>query len=141
MKIMSIGYQGRSLAALCDALEASGARLLIDVRAAAWSQRPDFRKTALKNAVEARGIKYTHCKQAGNPFRPRKGEPVDPAACEAVYVQHLDAHPEVLDELESLMQDGPAALFCYEADRDACHRGVLLDALTARNKRVTIKDL
>ena len=141
MRIFSIGYQRRSLGAFCDTLAAAQVQVLVDVRAAAWSQRPEFRKTAMKNALAERGIEYVHCKAAGNPFRPRHGEALDWAACGAKYAGHLDAHPEVLEELLPLIVGRSAALFCYEGHRNECHRGILLSSLEKKQLKVEIVDL
>jgi uncharacterized protein (DUF488 family) len=141
MSLFSIGYEKRSLAAFCDALLQGGVEVLIDVRERAWSQRPEFRKTALAGALRERGIDYVHCKRAGNPFRPRAGEVPDFDACIAAYTRHLDAHPEVLDEVQSLASNRRAALFCYEGHRTRCHRGLLFEALTRRIPGVSVVDL
>lgn len=140
-KCLGVGYQGRSIAELCDALEAAGVARLVDVRERAWSHRPEYRKQALQRALGERGIEYVHCKEAGNPHRPRKGEERSWAECENLYAQHLGEHPEVLEALALLLEDGPAALFCYEAERSACHRGVLMRAIKARHPRIKLTDL
>lgn len=115
--------------------------MLLDVRAAAWSQRPQFRKTALADALDAVGIEYLHCKEAGNPFRPRQGEPRDFARCERLYVKHLSDNPEIVETLALLVEDERAALLCFEADRTQCHRGILLDHLTVLRPKLTVTDL
>jgi uncharacterized protein (DUF488 family) len=132
MRVFSIGYEKRSMAEFCDALVKSGVRTLVDVRAAAWSQRPEFRKTALATHLRARGIDYVHCKRAGNPDRPKRGEPIDFNECMRKFSAHLDAHPEVVSEVESLTGGGDVALFCYEGHRHRCHRGVLIDRMEQR---------
>lgn len=136
-----IGYQGRSLADFCQALVDAEVSRLIDVRERAWSHRPEFRKGAMSQALEEHGIEYVHCKEAGNPHRPRAGEQLSAKKCLALYSAHLDEHPAVLVALTSLMQGHRAALFCYESTRDQCHRGVLMAALVAQDAAVELKDL
>jgi uncharacterized protein (DUF488 family) len=140
-RVFNIGYQGRSIADFCEDLVAAGVRVLIDVRANAWSQRPQYRKGYLQGALQEHGIEYVHCKAAGNPFRPKVGEPLDWRTCKTMYRRHLREHPEVVEAVESLVREPTAALFCYEAARDQCHRGVLLDALKKRQTDLVIVDL
>lgn len=122
-KVFNVGYQGRSVDDLCATLRAAGVEVLVDVRAIAWSQRPQYRKTALSEALRASGIEYVHCKVAGNPYR--KAD--DWQACRDLYTQHLLEHPDVLTAVEEAVSTRVAALFCYEAERDSCHRGVIIE--------------
>ena len=141
MRVFNVGYQGRSLESMCEALQKAGVRRVVDVRAVAWSHRPDFRKGALEASLIEKGIAYVHCKTAGNPFRPRNGKRMSPAACATRFARHLEAHLEIVDELVSLVGDGPAALLCYEAIRSECHRAILLEALLKRRRAMRIVDL
>lgn len=137
----SIGYQRRTIAEFCCTLADHGVELLVDVRAAAWSNRPEYRKQALAASLRDHEIEYMHCKVAGNPFRPRKGEKVDPALCEELYARHLEENPQVLDVLMAAIKVRFSALFCYESNREDCHRGVLLAALQQRCATFEVLDL
>lgn len=141
MTCFSIGYEGRSVADFCDSLIGHQVDLVLDVRERAWSQRPHFRKAALSAALEERGIRYAHCPAAGNPFRPRPGEDLSFEDCAAKYATHLSRHPRILEMVEGHLRDGRVALLCYEARRDRCHRGVLLDALRERRPGLDVVDL
>lgn len=141
MSVFNIGYQGRSLDAFCHVLADAGVEVLVDVRAAAWSQRPQFRKSALAAALQGVGIDYVHCKLAGNPFRPKAGQARALAECERLYAEHLEGHPEVIEEVASLIAKRRSALLCYEARREECHRGVLLDVLVGRQPNLRAQDL
>jgi uncharacterized protein (DUF488 family) len=141
MKCFAIGYQGKSLVQLCDDLEASDVDLLIDVRERAWSNRPQFRKTALSNGLASRGIEYVHVREAGNPFRPRAGEVIDAAECMARYRGYLTATPAVIAMLLRVMRGRRPALLCYEADSSNCHRGVLLQTLQSSVSRFRVTHL
>lgn len=128
-RLFTIGYQGRSLLALCQALQTAGVTRLVDVRARAWSNRPEFRKTVLRDSLGAFGIEYIHCKDAGNPFRPKPGEVMSWKQCRALYRAHLKANPEVVRLVGDMLKDNRTALFCYEALRTECHRGELVRQL------------
>lgn len=129
MKVYNIGYERRRIGAFCEGLRLAGVEALIDVRERAWSNRPEFRKQALRKALEDVGIEYIHLKSAGNPFRPRNGISEDLTACKLAYHQHLKQNLEVVAEALSLAHKKPSAFFCYEADRCGCHRDVLLSEL------------
>ncbi len=125
-KCLGIGYQGLSLAGLCDELGELRVDLVIDVRERAWSNRPEFRKGVLSRTLAARGIEYQHMRDAGNPFRPKPGEEIDAAECMRRYGRHLQTRPDVLESIRRLARRRRVALLCYEADSADCHRGVLL---------------
>lgn len=137
----SIGYEGRNLEDLCAALIDMGIEAVVDVRASPWSRRPEFRGQALRTALQERGIEYIHCKAAGNPFRPTKGNRRGLDECASLYEEHLMQNPHIVDELEGLVRSRWSALLCYESDRTRCHRGVLLEALKRRNPNMEIVDL
>ena len=124
----AIGYQGRSAENLCDELRRHRVELLIDVRERAWSNRPEFRKTALARKLNDAGIGYAHVKDAGNPFRHRGGTVVSREECLRAYQSYLASSPDVLPALRQLMK-ARAALFCYESHTINCHRIVLIREL------------
>ena len=125
---------------LCDRLSQAGVRTVVDVRAVAWSHRPEYRKTALTESLAAKDIRYVHYREAGNPFRSIAKRTGSFGACEKRYARYLSNHPEILEGIWVLIGRDVAALLCYERDRDECHRGVLLRAV-GRNRRVAIIDL
>src|SRR5262245_10417169 len=114
MKVYSIGYQGKSLDEVCQTLAAARVDALIDVRERAWSQRPEFRKTRLRSALELHQIAYEHRPDAGNPFRPKIGESHSAESCAARYRAHLLRHPQIIADLSERIQNGTVAFFCYE---------------------------
>lgn len=141
MKCFAIGYQGRSLLAMCDLLHHEGVELLIDIRERAWSNRPEFRKTAIAAALATRGIQYIHVREAGNPFRPRSGEVPDALECMKRYRSYLEETPSVVKTMSALVGSWRVALLCYEAKSTDCHRGVLLEALQATRRRLAVTHL
>ena len=141
MNIYSIGYEKKSIAEFCTLLQAASVGRLLDVRAAAWSQRPQFRREALRAALGEHGIEYVHCKAAGNPFRPKPGQEVEFGACREQFARHVAENPRIIEDLVPHVTSKPSALFCYESTRLRCHRGVLLDALTERIPQARVVDL
>lgn len=130
---ISIGYQGRKVQDLCAELKTHGVELLLDVRQAAWSHRPEFRKQALAAALAKHGVAYLHMREAGNPFRPRKGEAVSIAECAKHYRKHLATSPGVVSSVAATLRAQTTAVFCFEAQHEHCHRSVLLAAVAAQD--------
>ncbi|HEX7153486.1 MAG TPA: DUF488 domain-containing protein [Thermoanaerobaculia bacterium] len=126
--LFAIGYQGRSVQGLCEELAQRDVEVLIDVRERAWSNRPEFRKTALAQKLAAAGIEYQHIRDAGNPFRPRGGTTIDREECLSNYQSYLTNNPKVLTTLLHMLTKR-SALFCYESHTANCHRGVLIAEL------------
>lgn len=141
MQCVNLGYQQKRLADFCDLLVTNGVQVLVDVRAVAWSQRPEFRKTALDSALAERGIEYVHCKIAGNPYRPKKGESMAFADCIRLYTRYLADNPQVIKTLAGIVVQKTSALLCYEASRDECHRGVLIKELSSSLPGLVVVDL
>lgn len=133
---VSIGYQGRKVQDLCAELKTHGVELLLDVRQAAWSHRPEFRKQALAAALAKHGVAYLHMREAGNPFRPRKGEVVSVAECAKHYRRHLAETPEVVLSVAATLRSQTTAVFCFEAQHEHCHRSVLLAAVAVHDPLV-----
>ena len=129
MEIFSIGYEKRRIVEFCASLKEAGVEALVDVRERAWSNRPEYRKQALKRALATVGIDYIHLKEAGNPYRPRKGEVLDVEKCRRAYSEHLRQNRGILEKAWELAQARPSAFFCYESITSHCHRGVLLTRL------------
>jgi uncharacterized protein (DUF488 family) len=141
MRCLNLGYQGRTLADFCSALVANCVEVLIDVRLNPWSQRPEFRKSALQSTLAKHGIKYVHCREAGNPFRPGNGEKRDFADCAMKFAQYVEKNPKVIDNLEAIVMNHMSALLCYEEEREECHRNIHISALAKRRKDIRVIDL
>ncbi|MDP3940589.1 MAG: DUF488 domain-containing protein [Deltaproteobacteria bacterium] len=139
--IFNVGYEKRSLHQLCATLVAAGVEVLLDVRERPWSMRPEFRRERLRKELDASGIGYVHCKAAGNPYRPKPGEVKSFDDCMRDYERHIRASPDVVEEMSGLLRGRRAAVFCYEARRDRCHRSVLLDAIERIAGPLTVVDL
>jgi uncharacterized protein (DUF488 family) len=141
MQCLNLGYQGRTLTDFCRALVANQVEVLIDVRLNPWSQRPEFRKTALQAVLAEHGVSYIHRKDAGNPYKPKTGEKLDFANCAKKYARYVEENPQVIDALLTILITRRTALLCYEANREECHRSILLSALKNRRKGIRVVDI
>ena len=132
--LATIGYEGKTVDEVLDALSNAGVELVIDVRAVAASRRPGFSKSALAAAVAERGIGYLHFRALGTP-KPgreaaRKGRI---AEMHAIYETQL-ATPEAdlaLAQAREAASEQHAALLCFEADAGHCHRRIVAERLSA----------
>lgn len=139
-RLVGIGYQGRTLDELVDALVAAGADRLVDVRLNPVSRVRGFSKSRLRDAVEAAGIVYEHRRELGNPKDNRAGyaRPGELAARRAHmrYFREVAGSPEgvrALDYLATLVDAGEVVyVLCFERDQDCCHRAQVIDEVQAR---------
>ncbi len=134
----TIGYEGSTVAEFVDKLLKAGVDRVIDVRALPLSRRRGFSKTALGEALGAKGIEYVHLRAAGNPYRDQKSHI---EKCLALYGGHLDRHPAVVDAVDELLVGHNAALLCVEGTPDRCHRSVLVERLRAKHPRRRVTHL
>lgn len=128
MKLATIGYEAATLPDVIQSLKAAGVEVVIDVRAVAASRRAGFSKTLLANSLAAAGVDYVHLRQLGTP-KPgreaaRKG---DIAAMTAIFADHMaEPGPQLeLARAREIAAERKAALLCYEADHEGCHRSIL----------------
>jgi uncharacterized protein (DUF488 family) len=137
-ELFTIGYEGRTVSELIDALHASGVDRLIDVRELPLSRRKGFSKTGLAAALAGAGIDYVHLREAGNPFR---HDDAGGGAILARYRDHLARTPAVVDAVLAAARGHRAALLCLERDPAECHRAVLAAAIAKRDTGVAIANL
>ncbi|MSO85181.1 MAG: DUF488 domain-containing protein [Rhodospirillales bacterium] len=160
-RLCTIGYERAALAGFVAALKAASVATLVDVRDRPWSQRPEFRRDALRKSLLAAGIGYVHIRALGNPKEGRPAAkaaqtknrapdpppdqmflaPARPAAKAGdaeTYRRHMDRRlasgegQEGLGRAAELAGSGPICLMCYERDPADCHRSLVADDLVRR---------
>lgn len=140
MRIYTLGYEGLGLSSYISILRNFNVGVVLDVRERAWSQSPQFVKSALHHALASAGIGYVHIPSAGNPSEIRKNVR-STKECMRRFRVHLNAHPECLREIYGLARAAaqagrPACLTCVERLPGNCHRGILIEALIERYKKI-----
>jgi uncharacterized protein (DUF488 family) len=111
------------------------------VRTVPRSRRnPQFAADALQGSLAQHAIDYRHERALGGFRKPRPDSPNDGWEHPAFrgYADHM-ATPEFSEALERLEHAGaerPTVIMCAEAQWWRCHRRLISDALTARNRRV-----
>jgi uncharacterized protein (DUF488 family) len=129
----TIGYTGRKLDEMLDALVDAGVRSLVDVRQNPVSMyRPELSKRNLRRHAEERGLLYAHLPHLGVP-RDVRALAIDAGTREVIWdwydanvvARYLDRN---LDWFFNAMEH-PVALMCVEIDPRECHRHRLFFAL------------
>jgi uncharacterized protein (DUF488 family) len=133
--LFTAGYEGRSLGDFLTALNASGVRLLADVREAPISRKRGFSKSALAAALHDAGIDYLHIRALGcpKPIRDAYRHDGDWARYTRDYLKHLQQQQGAVMQLAGLADAQPTALLCYEADFKRCHRTYVACAVAAQS--------
>jgi len=134
MKLMTIGYEAASQAAVIAELQRAGVEVLIDVRAVPSSRRAGFSKRLLAASLAEAGVDYVHLRALGTPKPGRQAARAGRhAEMVAIYEAHL-ADPQAQFELAEALdiaRQRRVALLCYEADAAHCHRRIVADRLSA----------
>jgi uncharacterized protein (DUF488 family) len=142
--LLTIGYEGRSLAEYLALLEGAGCTLVCDVRRNAFSRKPGFSKRALADGCAGAGIRYEHRPALGIASADRQA--VETAADVAALFDRyrnemLPAQGAALAQIAGWLRAGEVvALTCFERDPRDCHRHVVAEALVAATG-ATVGDL
>jgi uncharacterized protein (DUF488 family) len=133
-RLVTAGYEGRTVAELVDLLRGAGVERVVDVRELPLSRRRGFSKTPLSAALAEAGIAYEHGRGLGNPREIRERFRLgDPDAGLGAYRAHLygTAYPALVD-LAASLGSSATCLLCLEADHERCHRVVIAGAAVER---------
>ena len=128
--LFTVGYEGRQQGELLAMLAANKVDRVIDIRELPLSRRRGFSKTPLGEALRGAGIEYVHLRIAGNPYR-RERNDMPREVLLAKYDAHVDESPEVVREVAASARGRRAALLCYEAAPEECHRSRLAPRVAA----------
>jgi uncharacterized protein (DUF488 family) len=122
--ILTIGYEGASIAAFIDNLKRQRVKAVADVRELPLSRKKGFSKTALSDALATTNISYVHLRALGcpGPIRHRYRADRDWKRYSASFIAHLSKQQEALAELAAICERGRTALVCFEHDFNRCHR-------------------
>jgi uncharacterized protein (DUF488 family) len=134
-KLMTIGYEGASVADFLATLKAAGITTLLDIRELPISRRKGFSKSALSAALTEAGIGYSHERALGSPreIRYRLRDDGDLVRFFSDFREYLATQCKLLDTLAQTTS-GAVALLCYERNHAECHRSVVAEALARRTK-------
>lgn len=130
--LATIGYEHRTLAEFIERLESAGIEIVLDIRAVSSSRRAGFSKTLLAGSLAEHGIEYLHLRQLGTPKPGRQAAHAGRIEeMHRIYEAHL-AEPGAQVELARATEiagEKRAALLCYEAQAERCHRAIVADRI------------
>ena len=143
-QLFTIGYEGRDLQAFLDCLGRNEIECVVDVREVALSRKKGFSKTILSQALNARGIKYTHMKDLGSPRHLR--EELKSSGDYGSFFKEMDKHlatqEKVIDLAYDLARCARTCLMCYEREAAICHRYAVARKIKQRDcEGMTLKHL
>ena len=132
-RLLTIGYEGRTLENYLNALIQSRVTLLCDVRKNAISRKYGFSKNTLARACKGVGISYEHLPELGIDSRQRQGLETQ-AHYDSLFSTYrkktLPKRGDALEKIRGWVHSGQSvALTCYEREAHQCHRHCVANAL------------
>lgn len=126
--LFTIGYEGRDIDSFLNVLIQNQIDLLIDVRKNPFSMNFSFVKSKLENYLRKVDIRYTHIPKLGIDGESRKNL-VTRSDYQMLFKRYeattLKEHHEEVERIIGLGENHRAALLCFEADVNLCHRGII----------------
>jgi len=143
MTIYTIGYEGTTIEAFIKCLRFNHIEIVMDVRQYPFSRKPGFSQKALQKALCESYIAYRHFPALGCPveIRDRYKDNDDWQEYCKSYNAYLSSHLEALDPLMSYLPGINAALMCFEADANRCHRLLIANKLARLVAGIEINNL
>jgi uncharacterized protein (DUF488 family) len=133
-ELLTIGYEGCTIADVLAELRAAKVSLLIDVRAVPQSRKPGFSKRQLAAGLDELGIAYVHLQGLGTPKPGRDAVRAGhPERMESIFREHMrsDQAQVELAQAKQLAGETRACLLCFERDHMTCHRRFVAEMITA----------
>jgi uncharacterized protein (DUF488 family) len=135
-RLVSLGYEGRTVEELIDNLRRESVTVLVDVRLTPLSRKHGMSKRWRAAALEAVNIRYVHIRALGNPKENRASFCAGDAVSRDSFRDLLKgAHgAEALRHVAELLEGETVALLCFERDYETCHRRVVAEELRSASR-------
>ncbi len=137
--LFTIGYEGKTSNQYLNELKKYDVKVLFDVRKNPISKKKGFSKIEFKWKVEAIGVEYLHLPDLGIESNQRKN------------LVSLEDYQELFEKykkttllanikdqtliIEALNEKKRAALTCFEADPNFCHRLSLAESILEKHEK------
>lgn len=134
-RLVSIGYEGRTVDELVRELINQDVDVLVDVRLTPLSRKPGLSKRKLTAHLAGAGIDYLHLKALGNPKQNREAFWQGRVADGCQFFDDLLSSPEpesALEAVAGLATNSVVAVLCFEREHDRCHRQVVTTRVIER---------
>jgi uncharacterized protein (DUF488 family) len=149
-RVVTIGVYGWTIEAFLAALREADVRLLLDVRQRRGVRGPDYawaNAKRLQRALSEAGVAYEHHRELAPTTEMRQVQYAEDArqgvgkrsrvqlATEYTerYTREILDHADLDAVAHELPAAGTAALFCVEADPEACHRSIIAERLASEH--------
>jgi uncharacterized protein (DUF488 family) len=133
-ELLTIGYEGCTVAEVLAELRTARVGLLIDVRAVPQSRKPGFSKRQLAAGLDEQGITYVHLQGLGTPKPGRDAVRAGrPERMEPIFREHMtsDRAQADLANAKQLAHGARVCLLCFEQDPMTCHRRFVAEMVSA----------
>jgi uncharacterized protein (DUF488 family) len=127
-ELLTIGYEGCTIANVVTCLKDAGVKVLIDVRAVPRSRKPGFSKRQLAAGLDQAGIAYVHLQDLGTPKAGRDAvRSGHPERMYVIFNEHMtsDRAQAALAQAIALVRRARTCLLCFERDPACCHRSII----------------
>jgi uncharacterized protein (DUF488 family) len=132
-ELLTIGYEGCTIAEVLAELRRARVSLLVDVRAVPQSRKPGFSKRQLAAGLDEQGIVYVHLQGLGTPKPGRDAVRAGhPERMEPIFREHMtsDRAQAELAQARGLVRARRACLLCFERDPMTCHRRFVAEMIS-----------
>jgi uncharacterized protein (DUF488 family) len=140
-ELLTIGYEGCTIAEVLEELRAAKVGLLIDVRAVPQSRKPGFSKRQLAAGLDEQGIAYVHLQGLGTPKPGRDAVRAGhPERMEPIFREHMtsDRAQADLANARQLARGARACLLCFEHDPMTCHRRFVAEMVSTETGQAVV---
>jgi len=136
--LFTIGYEGRDIDSFLNILIHNQIDILIDVRKNPFSMNFSFTRSKLEKYLGKVDIQYTHIPELGINGELRKNL-VTRSDYQILFKRYeattLKENHEQVERIIGLGEDHRAALLCFEADVNLCHRGIIARDIERQHDR------
>ena len=141
-RLLTIGYERRTLERYLNELLKSSVTVLCDVRRNAISRKYGFSRSTLAKACDGVGIRYEHLPELGIESQHRQGLETQ-ADVDALFESYsrdtLPMQGDALNRIYAWLGSGESvALTCYEREASQCHRHCVADSLGRMSGRMGV---
>ena len=131
--LFTIGYEGKTIDAILHDITMHNIQCVVDVRRNAISMKHGFSKAALGRYLAASGVQYLHHSELGIPSSMRE-DLSSPESYQMLFARYRSeilssASASLLELRRQVSEQGRAALLCFEANPNLCHRHVIAEAM------------
>jgi uncharacterized protein (DUF488 family) len=135
--LFTAGYAGHDLDSFVAKLRQRDVNTVIDIRQNPVSRKRGFSKSRLSAFLAENGIAYVHVRELGVPRELRQRLGADECTLDEYFAEfrkYAVAQDDALGGVEKMAASGRCCLLCVEERAEDCHRAVVADIISSRNR-------